>query len=168
MNTGESPEPGRPTGRGMIALVLALLTASVGTCAALAYFASSDPGFAVEPDYYAKSVDWDRRSAQQLASDALDWTTSLETQPRPGGQVRVEVTFRDAQAAPVEGARVHLEAFANARAARVQELDLVEEGGRYVGTLQLTTPGLWELRFRATRGADVHVHTVRRELRSAP
>jgi nitrogen fixation protein FixH len=155
------------TGRGMIALVLGLLGGSVTTCVVLYVMANSDPAFAVEPDYYAKAVAWDARAAEQSASDTLGWKLSLSTRPLGERQLLVVATIVDAQGARVDGARVHLEAFANARARVPQELDLVEHDGEYHGTLSLTARGLWELRFRAERGGAVLLQTERTDLGGA-
>jgi nitrogen fixation protein FixH len=152
------------TGRGMIALVLGLLGGSVTTCIVLYVMANSDPAFAVEPDYYAKAVAWDAHAAEQQASDTLGWKLSLTTRPLGERQLLVVATIVDARGARVDGARVHLEAFANARARVPQELDLIEHDGEYHGTLSLTARGLWELRFRAARGQDVLVQMERMDL----
>lgn len=153
-------------GRGMIALVFALLGGSVATCVVLALTARGDPAFAVEPDYYAKAVAWDERQAEERASDGLGWRVDVAVSPAAGAELELTLTLTDAGGQAIEGARVHLEAFAVARARHVRELDLVESGGTYRGVFDATTPGLWELRLRAVRGAEVMVANVRRDLRS--
>jgi nitrogen fixation protein FixH len=151
-------------GRGMLALVLGLLGGSVATCVTLYVMANSDPAFAVESDYYAKAVAWDRRAAEQAASDRLGWRLQLDARPVDGEQILLVATLVDARGLRVERADVHVEAFANARAQTQARLDLLEQGGEYVAPLRLTTPGLWELRVRAARGEDVLLSTVRMDL----
>lgn len=155
---------GAPTGRGMIAMVFALLGGSVLTCVALATAANSDPGFAVEPDYYGKAVRWDQTTAEHAASAALGWTLTLATRPAGPGEVQLLATLRTADGRLVEGARLHLEAFANARAAAIHEVDMIEEAGVHQAIVPIGTPGLWELRWRAVRGTEVWSETLRREL----
>jgi len=82
-----------------------------------------------------------------------------------GGGARLVARVLDRVGAPVDGARVDVEAFASARATRVTKAALESLGaGRYAVFLPSARPGLWELRLRATRGQDVFTQTLSRDL----
>lgn len=164
MSTTTLSTPNPHAGRGMLALVFLLLGGSVALCVILYVAANRDPSFAVERDYYAKAVSWDEQAAAAAASDALGWRAEIEPHRLSAREVRFSIRLRDAGGALVEGARVHLEAFPNARAAATQEVDLAEDGGEYSGDFKLTHLGLWELRLRATHGDQTWIHTERLEL----
>ncbi len=60
-------------GNKYIALVLGLLGFSVATCVVLIGYATHDPTFAVEKNYYQKAVAFDQIRAEEVASDRLGW-----------------------------------------------------------------------------------------------
>jgi hypothetical protein len=65
----------------------------------------------------------------------------------------------------VTGAAVSLEGFHNARAAQIVAAALADAGdGTYRAQAPIVRPGLWELRFRATRGAQVFTRTLTYEV----
>lgn len=137
-------------------LLVGLLVLGVGANLVLLAVASGDPSFAVERDYYRKGMEWDRTLAQRQADARLGWTLACEV--RAG---MVDVALRDAAGAPVPGATVSLEGFHNARAAQIVTAVLADAGsGIYRAQAPIVRPGLWELRFRAVRGADVFTQTV--------
>lgn len=113
--------------------------------------ALNDPGFAVERDYYQKAVDWDRDQLERAQSDQLGWRASVLERiqdSRPELLVRLETS----EGAPVAGAQVQAEAFANARSADRRQLAFVEVApGSYAAQLERARPGLWEIRVRAER-----------------
>jgi hypothetical protein len=41
------------------------------------YLTVADRSFAVEPDYYQQSMDWDARMAQQRRNEQLGWQVEL-------------------------------------------------------------------------------------------
>lgn len=133
----------------------------------LIYFATSDPSFAVEEDYYQKALDWDERRAQQAANAALGWTVSFDVARarNPDGTVEVRTRLEDAAGMPVRDAAVRIEAFHNARAAHVLRARLEEDpNGGYVAKLPLRRPGLWEFRLEAQRGESRFTHRSLEEL----
>lgn len=131
----------------------------------MTYLATSDPHFALEPDYYDKAVHWDRSRAEERASALTGLSLSL-TRPlalTADGGVDVEVRVVDRQTSPFRGARLQLQAFPNAYAQNSQSLTLRETApGVYVGRLSRGVLGLWELRFGLTRDA-LHFQVVLRE-----
>lgn len=152
------------------ALVVALLGAVVVADAVMIWVAVSDPSFAVEEDYYPRAVAWDETMAARRRSDALGWSVRWALAPQAPGAGGTEVTaiLVDRSGAPVEGARVTLETFHNARAATVLRAELRAIGdGRYAAVLPMRRPGLWEMRLDARRGDDRLVDVATEELPGA-
>lgn len=142
------------------AFLAGLLALGVGINLVLLVVATGDPSFAVERDYYRKGVEWDRTLQQERANARLGWTLGCEV--RKGA---VAVALRDHTGAPLPGAAVTVEAFHNARAGRIVTASLSDAGdGIYRAQVPVTRPGLWELRFRAVRGAHVFTRTVAGEV----
>jgi nitrogen fixation protein FixH len=145
-----------------LALALAL---SAGGNIVFMILASRDPSFAVEPDYYRKSLDWDRTMAQEGTNRALGWTVRVEDAGAAAGGRRLVLRVLDREGRAVEGAEITLEALHGARAADVVRGRLIGIGqGRYTADLPLARPGLWELRVRAERGATVFTQRIVAEL----
>jgi len=142
----------------------ALLVVSAGANIALIVITSRDASFAVEPNYYAKALAWDETMAQQARNEALGWRLGLRVEPT-GERGRMTVTARltDRAGAPLEGARVAIEARHNARANRVLTAALEPRDAGYVAAMPLARPGLWEFRVRVTRGPDVFTATLMRD-----
>jgi nitrogen fixation protein FixH len=145
--------------------LVALLVASAGANIALVVITSRDASFAVEPNYYAKALAWDETMAQQARNEALGWSLGLRVDPA-GARGRQSVTVRlaDRAGAPIEGAQIAVEAFHNARASRILAAALSPEGQGYAAVMPLDRPGLWEFRLRVTRGPEVFVSTLTRDV----
>jgi nitrogen fixation protein FixH len=146
----------------------ALLVGSAGANIALVIITARDASFAVEPDYYAKALAWDETMAQQARNKALGWSLGLRVEPvgeRDGMTVAVRLT--DRAGAPIEGARIAVEALHNARASHVLSAALEPRGSGYAATMPLARPGLWEFRLRAARGAEVFTATLTRDVPEA-
>jgi len=138
-------------------MLVALLLISVGANIYLVVRATNDPSFAVEPDYYAKAVEWDAIQAARAESEALGWTVDLE--PSVEGAV---VRLRDGAGLPIEGAKVGIVAFHNARAAERYEAQMKEEGdGHYAFDANFAREGLWEFQIEARWGEDTFTHVAR-------
>ena len=129
------------------------------------YIATNDPSFAVEKDYYRKALAWDRTMAQQGANEALGWRLDLAVAPALGSAAVLAVTLVDRDGAPIDSASVSVEAFHTARAAGILAGTLAETPEhRYETTLPMRRPGLWEFRFRVTRGSDVFTRVLRQDV----
>jgi nitrogen fixation protein FixH len=133
-----------------IALVLFLSAASN---IAVMFIARSDAAFAVEPDYYAKAVNWDGTMAQERANAALGWravaTLDLATPGTPG---TITVRLTDRSGVALAGATVGVEAMHNARASQRYAAALTERSpGHYTAALDAHRPGAWEVRVSAAR-----------------
>ena len=143
----------------------ALLAASAGANIALVVITSRDTSFAVEPNYYAKALAWDDTMARQARSDALGWSLGLRVDPADArGRMVATVGLADRAGAPIEGARVAVEAFHNARASRILSAALIPDGQGYAAVMPLDRAGLWEFRLRVTRGPEVFVTTLTRDV----
>ena len=142
--------------------LLASMLVGLGT---MALIASQDPGFALERDYYAKAVHYDREIAQRGENARLGWSVSSTIGPaRQNASTPLDVQFRT-RVGPVQGARVSVEALRNAQASVVLEARLVELApGRYHADLPLGHAGLWELRFVVEHAADRFTAVVRKDV----
>jgi nitrogen fixation protein FixH len=152
-----------------LGLALALV-ASAALNVSFAIVASRDASFAVEPDYYRKSLEWDRTMAQEDANRALGWTLAVHAEPAAApGLLHLAATLRDRAGRRVDGAVVTVEARHGARAAQVVSGTLTHAAGdRYAADLPLRRAGLWELRLTARRGHDDFTQRVAADLPGAP
>jgi hypothetical protein len=139
--------------------LLAGMLAGLGT---LAVIATNDPGFALERDYYRKAVGYDREIEQRRENARLGWRLQAALSREAGGSGTSLLVSAEDAAGPVAGARVTAEAFANAHAATVFDLTLVEIApGRYRANLPAMRSGLWEFRLRLLRGGESFTEVVR-------
>ena len=133
----------------------------------MAYVAVNDPGFALEPNYYDKAVHWDRSQAEASASRQLGLKVEV-SQPlalTDAGKLELQLTIHDRQGASFAGAQVQVEAFANARASRIEHVTLSEAApGVYRAEIAHGLPGLWELRLDVRRGAELYREVLRRDV----
>lgn len=147
-------------------VIVALLVASAGANIAFMIVANGDATFAVEPDYYRKAVEWDRTMAQEARNAELGWTVSARLEPADAGRARLFALVRDRAGAALTGADVRVEAFPSARAREIASVALepARGAGVYTGLLPSARPGLWELRVRVTRDAEVFTRTITQDL----
>ena len=142
------------------AALVAVLVVTVAANFALLWTASSDPSFAVEPDYYQRAVQWDSTVARRARSDALHWRAIVQLAPPDGGQATILVTLTTADGTPVDSADVRVEASHNADGANLHEARLLPTGpGLYTARIPSTAMGLWRVDLTAARGPD---HFVQR------
>jgi hypothetical protein len=131
-------------------------------------FATSDPSYAVEEDYYQKAIDWDLKRAQDRTNENLGWFFEFDVAPpaRPGDQPRLEVTLADGDGAPLTGATVAVEAFHNTRSGDILRAVLTpsDKPGVYYATLPMRHNGRWELRFTVDQGGRRFSHNETRHL----
>ena len=101
------------------ALIVALIGLNVSIVAATVYFAVTDRSVGVEPDYYGKALRYGQALEQKRMNEDLGWVTTAEFRPSQGtSSVELTVALSDRTGAPIDGASVSAEAFANARSAR--------------------------------------------------
>ncbi len=136
-----------------LALIVGLLLASVGFMGYTLYRATSDPTFAIEPDYYQKGLDWDQTQLANSRSAALGWDAKLEIarDAGPRGPTLVRLQARDG--APVAGASVVAVCFPFVRSNDRRTIQFQErEPGVYWAQIAYPVPGRWEFRLSAVRG----------------
>lgn len=153
-------------GTRWIGIVIGLLGASFAAQLILLAVASSDPAFAIEPDYERKARNWDAEQRQRSVNAGLGWAVAIRTQPTSAdGGFDMTLTAKDRDGATLAGAIVEIEAMANARAQRIHRLELVEDqAGRYVGHVHGRRPGVWEFRVAITRGETRFTDRVRKDV----
>lgn len=138
---------------GFVLFIAALSLAGTG---ALIYWALSDPSFAVEPDYYAQGLDWDRTARQRVINEQLGWR--IEVQPDTPGMLIVRVIDRDDR--PINEASVECELFPNIHAADRRTLILQHgSSGCYSTPFEPSAQGSWRLRF-VVRGVGPSMFTA--------
>jgi hypothetical protein len=140
----------------------ALLGSSLLGLGSLAWIASHDPSFSLEPDYYAKAVNWDQERAQWAENRRLGY--ELELSPI-GGDSTLTVRLSSATGAPLSGAEVRADAFFNGRASKIHHVVWSERApGIYVTALARAQAGLWEFRFTVRRGSERFTRVVRADV----
>jgi hypothetical protein len=146
---------------------LGLLLGMFCGLSSLAYVAIDDPSFALEPDYYAKAVAWDRNQAQGRTNDALGFALAVRQPLVVGsdGRTVIELALTDRAGLGIAGARLEVTAFPNAFATHVERLVLLEVApGIYRGELKHGRPGLWELRCNVDVLSSHYSRTLRTDL----
>jgi hypothetical protein len=143
--------------------LLASMLTGLGFMASLAV---SDPNFAVEKDYYSKAVHWERKQAQARQNQALGYQLTLpgEVTLAQSGQLCFRAALSDAQGRPLTGAKLSVEAFANAFSGEVRTAVLEEASpGLFHGMLPTRRGGLWEFRFLVEQGTERFTSVIRRD-----
>lgn len=129
--------------------------------------ANDDPSFAIEPDYYAKAVQWDSTMAQEGRNRALAWQLHPALSEFRDDGAALSVAITDASGRAVRGADVRVSALYVGRAGDVVNVPLSEGEARYEATLPVRHAGAWELRFEVRRGGDRFTATRRIDVRPA-
>jgi len=129
--------------------------------------ASDDPSFAIEPNYYARAVQWDSTMAQEQRNRALAWhiAPALSAFTRDGAELRVSLT--DSAGTAIRGARMRVSALYVGRASQVVHTALVEHAADYSVTLPVRHAGAWELRFDVELGGERFTATHRLDAQPA-
>jgi len=137
--------------------VVGIAMTSLTGAGVLIFFAHANGGVAVEPGYYEKAVDWDRSVHERAISERLRWTVTAESSPvmKPGEDVTLILTVRDAECAGLPGCAVAVEAFHYAESTRrVSPVARDLGGGRYLVSLERARPGRWAVRLSVARGDE--------------
>lgn len=105
---------------------------------------------AVEPDYYARSINWDSEKELLQSADRLGWEVRISASPTtdPLGTRFVSVMILDQDANPIEGSLVELTCFSQSNAHEPFDVVLPDIGaGQYQSKLKgMHQTGLWEFR----------------------
>ncbi len=137
--------------------VVAILSLHATMWISFVFISTRDPSFAVEPDYYRKSLAWDETVRQRRANEALGWSVEIETEKQTGmlGDRGLVCRVKDRDGSPIVRAAVEAEIFHHARANQRLRVQLTGEGGGvYSARPRMRKPGLWECRLTVRdRGA---------------
>jgi len=141
------------------AVIAGALALHVVAMAVMVYIATSNESYAVEPDYYAKALAWDERRAQERHNAELGWRLDFAVVPAdPGADPVLRASLVDADGAPVTGARVAVEAFANVRRDDVLTATLAPSPDGYEIAMPMHGNGRWEFRFEVTRKNELFTY----------
>jgi hypothetical protein len=141
--------------------IVTLLVACVAANVALFVVASSDPSFAVEPNYYQKAIEWDQTQRRVAASRELGWQVDVRAV-----RDQVEVSLHDRAGRPLSGASLEIESFHNARSAdrRGWQFPATDAFGLTRANVGALRPGLWELRITAQHHGQQYQATLQQDL----
>lgn len=146
-------------------IIISVLVAQIAFGIWMARVAGNDPNFAVEPDYYAKAVNWDETMAQSRRDRALGWQAVATMTRAEGRTATLQVSLVDSLGAAVQADSVQVEALEVAHARFVDKLTLIPSGSGYAAPVANAGVGLWEVRVRAMRGTDLYTAKLRTELK---
>jgi nitrogen fixation protein FixH len=150
-------------------LVISLLGISIGASLITVLASRSDGGAQIIDNYYEKAVNWDATHANQAASDALQWTTTLHVEAaQPSGLRLLELTVQDAAGGAVSNLRGTVKLYRPDQARPVATIPISEASdapGVYRQQVPLTATGLWDVQVVAARdGSPVYQTTLRHEV----
>jgi hypothetical protein len=149
------------------ALIIGALVVHVVVSLLTVVVALSNPSYAVEEDYYQKGLAWDARRAQERHNLELGWQLDFEVTrpPTAGSDPQLVVHLADRDGLPLDGARIAVAAFHNARADQILRGELAATGaGGYACPLAMRRAGRWELRFTVDRGGERFTRTITRHI----
>ena len=136
-----------------------LLLSSLALGVTTVMFATNDPAFAVVDDYYERGNHVDEQLAEQAETEALGWKFRLINRSFEEGSATTTLRFRllgpDGQS--LLGLSGEMEAFHNARASKVQSVELrpdPQEAGVYLAEIAIDRAGLWVWRYDLQRDGD--------------
>ncbi|MBX3378483.1 MAG: FixH family protein [Phycisphaeraceae bacterium] len=151
--SGTIPTMGR--GRRWIGLIIGLIGMNMGIVATTVYLATSDRSAGVEPDYYARALNYDRVILQRTANRRLGWKSTATLTGTPDGKLAVlHVQLKDGEGNPVPAALVRAVAFSSLRSGERSSVQLREFAGGYEATVPVSASGQWRVQLTAKRGAD--------------
>ena len=100
----------------------------------------------VDPNYYAKSIDWDAQREMQEAADKAGWQIKLRTEfvGTDPNQRSVELDLLDMNGNPIGDALIEMVCYHPlALSNRLNGVLMHDEGGTYTHTLPIDRPGIW-------------------------
>ena len=159
--------PEHRQGRFWIGLVVALLGGQIALLVTMAYIATSDGSFAVEPDYYQKGLHWEDTATQLRQNARLGWTARIDVSQAvtAGGERTVTCRLTNRDGTPLDGATIGLVAFAHTRGSQRSSATLLPAGsGAYTLAMRFARHGVWEFRVVVHRGPETFTQTVVRNV----
>lgn len=139
------PRPRRDRIRRWPLIVVAMLMAHASLMVGTILYVGSKHDTWVQPDYYARAVDWDgQRKLKETPAD-LGWSIDLATLDHADNTRDLRVTLTDADGLPIEGAVIEVQCVHPAHIGKRIEAALPEiHAGIYASPLALYTPGYWQ------------------------
>jgi len=136
-----------------------LLLSSLALGVTTVMFATNDPAFAVVDDYYEQGNHVDEQLAEQAETEALGWKLRLINRSFEEGSANTTLRFRllGPEGQPLIGLSGSMQAFHNARASNVQDVELradPQEEGVYLAEFAIDRAGWWVWRYDLQREGD--------------
>lgn len=125
----------------IVLMLLAHASLMIGTI----IYVSSKGDTYVDPEYYAKSVDWDAQRAMKEAAAEQGWTVRVNAHPvGDDPSLRdVEIELRDTQGQAIDDAMVQMVCYHPAELSNRIDAVLIFEDGVYSRTLPIERTGIW-------------------------
>lgn len=144
-----------------VGTIVAMLAAQVLLMMLIVYVTTVDESFAVEPNYYQQSLEWDATMAQRRHNQQLGWQLELSVADQANlladRQLVARLTDRDGH--PLDGAVIELVAFPHARGNDRRTATLLPMSeGRYATTLRIPRGGKWEFRVVVQHDSETFTH----------
>lgn len=139
--------------------IITLLSIAIGASFTILYFAQSDGGPQVIPDYYEKSVSYDELYDARQASIELGWEVDVRLTGAQG-----ELMVRDRAGDPVSGAQGTLTFYRPSLADAVDSVELSERAGDpglYDFEDAAKLRGYWDLKIKLERGEEAFIKMLR-------
>ncbi len=139
--------------------IIALLGLSLTLSFSGLYFAQSDGGPQVVPDYYEKSVDYDDDYTARQQAIELGWSVDIELDGQQG-----VLTVTDDDDRPIDGATGHITFRRVDLAEPTQSVEIQDSDGapgEYRFDDATDRPGHWELLIEIRRDDDTFVDSIR-------
>ena len=122
-----------------VGFICVLLSCQVMLMFVAVYLAVSDGSFAVEPDYYQKSLDWDSKIAQLRNNERLGWQSNIALGDNATiyGERSLTCQLQDAEGEPLDGAVIDVIAFPHSRGSEREAVTMTPSGeGLYETTMR--------------------------------
>jgi nitrogen fixation protein FixH len=142
------------------ALVVGLLLFNITASMTILYFAQSDGGPEVIPDYYERSVQFNDQMLANQASAATGWSVELELYDVYG-----ELTALDADGQPLVGLEGTVSFYRPERAQALGMAEVVATGpGEYRFENLAHKGGLWDLALELQGDDNTFINRIRRSV----
>jgi nitrogen fixation protein FixH len=144
----------RRAARRWILIPIGFIAVQMSIVFTMMYVATSDPTFAVEPDYYEKALAWDATAAQHRTNERLGWRADVRAEGA-GTAADLVLTLTTSDGTPLDGGVVSAELFSNVRAGERTSIALEPRGGGvYRARAPFDRAGMWECRLTVKRGPE--------------